>query len=118
MSRQRAPASGFRLPAFGLAARSLPLILPVLWLLGALVTWNMVFDAHIVKGARDYVDAQQLFVEGRGPRQDMDRAMMDARSAGLRAAWLWTGVELAPLAIATVWFRSRRARASTTAASR
>ena len=56
----------------------------------------MVFDAHIVKGARDYVDRQQLFIEGRGPRQDMEPSMAAARAAGLRSAAFWTGVELRP----------------------
>jgi 4-amino-4-deoxy-L-arabinose transferase-like glycosyltransferase len=83
-------------------------VLAALWLLGAVVTWNAVFDAHIVKGARDYVDGQQLFIDGRGPRLDMDRAMAEARSSGLRHAWGWSGAELA--AGAVLWFvvRARR----------
>ena len=77
-----------------MAPASVPAIIAALWLAGAVVTWNMVFDAHIVKGARDYVDSQQLFIEGRGPRQDMEQSMAAARSAGLRSAAFWTGVEL------------------------
>jgi hypothetical protein len=80
----------------------------VLWLAGAVVTWNTVFDAHIVRGARDYVDRQQLFIEGRGPRQDMQQAMAAARSAGLSAAWMWTGLELVPGAALWLFVRSRR----------
>jgi hypothetical protein len=82
----------------------------LLWLSGAVVVWNMVFDAHIVKGARDYVDRQQLFIEGRGPRQDMEQSMTAARTGGLRAAGFWTAVELAPgLALVTAMrIRSRR----------
>jgi hypothetical protein len=92
------------------APASVPAIIVVLWLAGAVVTWNMVFDAHIVKGASDYVDRQQLFIDGRGPRQDMEQAMADARSAGLRAAAFWTGVELVPGAAlaAAAFLRSRR----------
>jgi hypothetical protein len=67
----------------------------ILWLVGAVAIWNVVFDAHIVKGASDYVDRQQLFVEGRGPRVDMGQAMDAAKRSGLRNAWLWSGAELA-----------------------
>jgi hypothetical protein len=90
-----------------------------LWLAGALVIWNVVFDAHIVKGARDYVDRQQLFAEGRGPRVDIGQAMDAARHAGLRAAWLWSGTELAAGALlAGLAFRTgRRGPSSTPGAS-
>jgi hypothetical protein len=107
--RHRLAACGWRLTA-------------VLWVAGALVTWNMVFDACIVKGARDYVDRQQAFIEGRGPRQDMEQSMTAARSEGLRAAGFWTGVELAPgiaLIVARRVRSRRRARpAGSPAASR
>jgi hypothetical protein len=85
------------------------------------VIWNTVFDARIVKGARDYVDRQQVFAEGRGPRVDMGQEMDDARRAGLRAAWLWSGLELAAgaaLAAGVAFRTGRRARASTPGASR
>jgi hypothetical protein len=93
----------------------------ILWLAGAVVVWNVVFDAHIVKGARDYVDRQRLFVEGRGPRVDMGQAMDTAKRGGLRAACLWSGAELAAGAAlaAGVAFRSRRrGRVATPGASR
>jgi hypothetical protein len=77
------------------------------WVAGAVVVWNMVFDAHIVRGARDYVDRQQRFIDGQGPRVDMDQAMDAARASGLRAAWLWTVVELAPGGVAWLLFRRR-----------
>jgi hypothetical protein len=85
-------------------------ILAGVWLVGALVVWNTVFDAHIVRGARNYVDRQQAFIDGRGAGADMDQAMNAARAEGLRAAWRWTAVELAPgLVLAALWwFRSRR----------
>jgi len=107
----RLPASGFRLSA----------VLMVVWLAGAVVVWNVVFDAHIVGGARDYVDRQQVFVEGRGPRVDIDQAMGTARREGLRAASLWAGAELAAgatLAAAVSVRRRRRAPDRTPAASR
>jgi hypothetical protein len=98
-------APGFRLRAPGSWLRALAAV----WLVGAVVTWNMVFDAHIVKGARDYVDQQQLFIDGHGPRQDMERAMAAARSAGVRAASFWAGAELLPgVALAPLFMRRRR----------
>jgi hypothetical protein len=111
VSPQRLSALGFRLSA----------ALTVLWLVGAVVVWNVVFDAHIVRGARDYVDRQQLFVEGRGPSVDMGRAMDAAKQAGLRAAWLWSGAELAAgaaLAAGVSVMRRRRAPGVTPSASR
>jgi hypothetical protein len=90
------------------------------WLVGALVVWNSVFDAHIVRGARNYVDRQQAFIDHRGPRADMDRAMNAARAEGVRAAWGWTAVELAPGAAlaALLWLRTRRGRGGPPAVSR
>jgi hypothetical protein len=121
---RRRPAAGGPSTLLG-TALSLPKggwrLAAVLWLAGAVVTWNMVFDAHVVKGARDYVDAQQLFTEGRGPRQDMERAMAAARSSGLRAACFWAGVEFVPGLAVAAWVSGRRRRArpaSTPGASR
>jgi hypothetical protein len=109
VTHRRLSAPGFGLPA------------TILWLAGAVVVWNVVFDAHIVRGARDYVDRQQVFVEGRGPRVDIDEAMDAAKREGARAASLWAGVELATgvaLAAAVSVRRRRRAPDATPAASR
>jgi hypothetical protein len=101
-------------------ARAWAWIAAALWLGGAVVVWNGVFDARITQGERRYVDAQQAFAEGRGPRADMDRVMGAARQEGLRAAWGWTAVELAPgAALAGLsWIRTRRARSGLRRASR
>ena len=77
------------------------------WIAGAVVVWNVVFDAHIVSGARNYVDRQQLFIDGLGPHVDVDREMDAAKASGLRAAWFWTGVELAPGPVAWLLLRRR-----------
>jgi hypothetical protein len=77
------------------------------WLFGALVVWNVVFDAHIVAGARDYRDRQQAFIEGRGPQQDMERSMAVARTAGSRAATAWASAVLVPGLVVAAW-RFRR----------
>jgi hypothetical protein len=70
-----------------------------LWFVAAVVTWNAVFDARIRAGAREYVDRQQAFEQGRGPRADMDAVMRAAAASGLRSATLWTLVVLAPGAL-------------------
>jgi hypothetical protein len=67
-----------------------------LWLAAAVVTWNVVFDARIRAGARDYVDRQEAFEQGRGPHADMDAVMRAAAASGARAATLWTLAVLAP----------------------
>jgi hypothetical protein len=81
-----------------------------LWLVGAVVTWNAVFDARIEAGARDYVDRQAAFEQGKGPRADMDAVMRAAAASGLRAATLWTLAVLVPGV--AVLARQRWARAS------
>jgi hypothetical protein len=95
-------------------------LVAAVWLSGAAVVWNTVFDAHIAHGERVYVDRQQAFADGRGPRVDMDQVMSAARSEGLRAACGWTSVELAPgLVLATLWWsRTRRGRGGPPRASR
>ena len=95
-------------------------LVAAVWLAGAVGVWNTVFDAHITRGQHDYVIAQQAFADGRGPRVDMGQAMSAARREGLRAAWGWTSVELAPgVALAVLaWLRSRRGRGGPPLASR
>jgi hypothetical protein len=120
---ERLPAPDSRLPAVSgsgqrrvsavarvglVAPASVPAVLLVLWLAGAVVVWNSVFDAHIARGARDYVDHQQLFVEGRGPRQDMAQSMAAARASGQRAAAAWAAIELVPGAALWMVVRFRR----------
>ena len=93
-------------------ARVVVWLVAAVWLGGAVVVWNGVFDARITRGQRAYVDQQQAFADGRGPRVDMDQVMNAARRDGLRAACGWTAVELAPGAALAllVWFRTRRGR--------
>jgi hypothetical protein len=112
--RPAVPASGRR------RARTLAWLVAAAWLAGAVVVWNTVFDARITRGARDYVDRQRAYAEGRGPRDDMERAMAAARSEGVRAAWGWTGVELAPGAAlgGLAWLRARRGRGARTRVAR
>ncbi len=78
------------------------------WLAGAVIVWNGVFDAYITAGARGYVERQQAFIAGRGPRADMDEAMDAARRGGLWAATAWTAAELAPACAIALWLGVRR----------
>ena len=79
-----------------------------LWLLAALVTWNAVFDARIRAGARDYVDRQAAFEQGRGPRADMDAVMRAAAARGARSATLWTLVVLLPGVVIALRVRNKK----------
>lgn len=74
-------------------------LLVVAWLLGALATWNVVFDNHVGRGADDYLDRQEAFAAGRGARADMDAMMRAAVRSGAWAATGWTLLWLAPLGV-------------------
>ena len=78
------------------------------WLAGAVIVWNGVFDASIVAGARDYVDRQQRFIEGRGPHVDVDQVMNAAKSSGVRVATGWALAELLPGVAVGGWIVLRR----------
>ncbi|HEY3380154.1 MAG TPA: hypothetical protein VGK32_00215 [Vicinamibacterales bacterium] len=78
------------------------------WLVGGLVIWNGVFDRHIEIGARAYLDQQQAYVEGRGPRANIDRVMDEARASGLRSATGWALAELIPGGLVLAWACRRR----------
>ena len=102
-------------PASGRRWTRVVWLLAAVWLIGAVVVWNTVFDAHITRGARAYVDRQQACVDGRGPRVDMGLAMAAGASlsttlagyitdhAGVQAAFVF--LDLAAIAgCAVIWF--------------
>jgi hypothetical protein len=95
-------------PAHAARHRTVRRLIVAAWIAGAVLVWNGVFDAHIRAGARDYVDRQRAFLQGRGPRADIDEAMDAAKGAGLRAATLWAAAELAPGLVLGAWLRIRR----------
>lgn len=80
-------------------------------LAGALVTWNLVLDAHIDAGARAYLARQDEYAAGRGGRADMDAFMTRAASSGVRAASLYSALWLIPAAAGLVLARARTSRA-------
>jgi len=94
------------------AGRTLWRLAAAVWLVGAVVIWNRAFDRHVIAGARDYVDRQQLASEGRGPRVDVDQIMNAAITAGRREATRWTLAELIPGGALLLFARHRlRSRA-------
>jgi hypothetical protein len=84
-------------------------LIAAVWLGLAVVAWNVVFDGRVEAGARDYVDRQQLFIEGRGPHADMDQIMKAAVRSGVRRATGSSLLILAPGLGLFAW-RLRRAR--------
>ncbi len=77
-------------------------------LVGAAVTWNLVFDAHIDAGARAYLERQEAFMAGRARRADMGAMMGEAQSSGVRAASLYSAIWLVPAGAALALGRHRR----------
>ncbi len=60
----------------------------VLWIVWAVVVWNVVLDHVIVIAARDYLYAADLADLGRGPRVRMDDFMRPAVTRGVSLASL------------------------------
>jgi hypothetical protein len=58
-----------------------------LWILWAVVVWNVVFDQVIVRAGRDYIGAAARASRGDSPRPDMDAFMRPAVTRGL---WIAT----------------------------
>jgi hypothetical protein len=86
-------------------------VLSVLWLAGAVVTWNLVFDANVRAGSHDYLERQELFVQGRGQPADIDVVMGKAVSRGLHVATLSALAWLSPAIAVALARRRRRGRA-------
>jgi hypothetical protein len=59
-----------------------------LWIVWAIVVWNVVFDHVIVVAGRDYVRAALVAAHGTGPYARMDDWMRPAMARGL---WIATG---------------------------
>jgi ABC-type Fe3+ transport system permease subunit len=57
-----------------------------LWIVWAIVVWNVVLDRVIVLAGRDYVYAAALAARGRGPSVRMDDYMRPAVTRGLSIA--------------------------------
>jgi hypothetical protein len=85
-------------------------IAAALWVIFAIVIWNVVFDSYIDAGMAEYLRRQAFFEQGRGPEASIDAVMDDARARGTRAATGWAGA-VAAVGVAGVWYASWRLRA-------
>ncbi len=85
-------------------------LLVVVWIAAAIITWNAVFDASVRRGEREYVDRQDLYSRGRGPRVGIDEVMRPAIARGLRDATAWSLVVV--LVPGAGWWVARRRAAS------
>ena len=57
-----------------------------LWIIWAVVVWNVVFDQVIVRAGRDYLVAAGRASTTHGPRPNMDAYMRPAAERGVRIA--------------------------------
>lgn len=78
-----------------------------LWLVCAFALWNVVFDASVVSGGRDYLTRQILWQQGKGPGATIHGVMDEAVSRG---AWRATaaGGGVGAIGLTAVWLVSRR----------
>ena len=76
-----------------------------LWILWAVVVWNVVFDQSVVLAGRDYIQA--ALASGAGPFANMDDWMRPAVTRGL---WLASGAATAILVTGVTLCALRRTR--------
>ena len=65
-----------------------------LWILWAVIVWNVVFDHVIVRAGREYIGAAGRAGSGRSARPDMDAFMRPAVTRGLWIATVSGGLVL------------------------
>jgi ABC-type Fe3+ transport system permease subunit len=63
-----------------------PRLALVLWLVWAIVVWNVVFDRVLVNAGRDYVRTAMAAANGPGPYARIDDRMLPALTQALMAA--------------------------------
>ncbi|MGB7220137.1 MAG: hypothetical protein WBD07_15170 [Vicinamibacterales bacterium] len=82
----------------------------VLWIVWAIVVWNVVFDRVIVVAGREYVRAATLAARGPGPYAHIDDWM---RPAVIRGLWMATaaGAAILVVGLVAVQLSARRPRA-------
>jgi hypothetical protein len=93
-------------PRFPVSVR----IAAALWLILAVVIWNVVFDSYIDAGMAEYLRRQAFYEQGRGSQPSIDVVMDDAVAHGARAATGWAGA-VAAFGLAGVWYAGWRLRA-------
>ena len=86
-----------------------PRLAVALWIVLAVVIWNVVFDRVLVVAGRQYVHAATIAARGAGPYLRIDDWMRPARSRALRVATIAAAVTLAT-GLTAVAFAVLRAR--------
>jgi hypothetical protein len=81
----------------------------VLWLLFGFVLWNVIFDAAVIQGGRDYLNIQILQQQGKGPGTTIHGVMDQAAADGAHAANL-AGGGVCALGLTLIWLAGRRRR--------
>jgi ABC-type Fe3+ transport system permease subunit len=81
----------------------------VLWLVWAIVVWNVVFDRVLVNAGRDYVRTAMAAANGRGPYARIDDRMLPALTQALVAA---TAAALVIVLVGLVAIRGATRRAT------
>ncbi len=80
-----------------------------LWVLLAVVVWNVVMDVQVQQAATRYLAAQQRYELGHGPRQSIAAWMEPAARDGFRRATLWSGL-VAAVGLGALARAARRSR--------
>ena len=83
----------------------------MLWLAFGFVLGNVVFDAAVVQGGRDYVNRQSLYQQGKGPGASMHGVMDQAVARGARTATA-VGGGVCAVGLTLIWVAGRRRAAS------
>lgn len=78
-----------------------------LWLVLGGVLWNVIFDASVVKGGRDYLARQERHQRGLGPAVTIHGVMDEAVARGARTATA-IGGGVAAVGLTFVWVAGRR----------
>jgi len=78
-----------------------------LWLIFAVAVWNVIFDASVIQGGREYLTRQILWQQGTGPGATIHGVMDDAVTRG---AWQATaaGAGVAAIGLTAVRLAGRR----------
>lgn len=78
-----------------------------LWLVFGFVLWNVVFDAYVIQGGRDYLTRQILYEQGKGPGATIHGVMDEAVARGARTATV-IGGSVCVVGLTLVYVASRR----------
>jgi len=79
----------------------------LLWLVFGFVLWNVVFDAAVIQGGRDYLIRQTLHQQGTGPGATIHGVMDQAVARGAQMATAIGGGACA-VGLALIWVAGRR----------